>query len=292
MLTRYERDYTISNYQVSLSIKSIFFQLINSIVLPLVVNYYIKRNARNPNYEELYFDILILSITNSLMSPLLKVLDLYYFAFSLYQKYKLQPCTSSLILEQKLSLNQYELNSIVEKMEFELGYEYIYIINLYLFTCFFASLQPLVCVFAVIGLFSMHWAQKYSLFKRCQRTVPGSQTLNTAMSQLIYSGPLLYTIGNLAWSYFLLPPTPTTSAFQVIFLPNILCVGLSIGVMLIPYETIFRRIIKKHRMPKLSYEESRIYFTTEYDRMNPSTSESGIKEYIQYLEKRREELAE
>lgn len=49
-------------------------------------------------------------------------------------------------------------------MEFEIGYEYIYIVNLFLFTCFFSPLQPIIVVFAIVGLFVMFWAQKYSLF--------------------------------------------------------------------------------------------------------------------------------
>lgn len=31
------------------------------------------------------------------------------------------------------------------------------------------------------------------------------------------------------------------------------------------------------RMPRMDYAENRIFFTSEYDRLNPSTSEAGIK---------------
>lgn len=49
----------------------------------------------------------------------------------------------------------------------------------------------------------MHWAQKYSLFKRCQRPVPGTKILNTAMSQMIYFGTIAFSLGSLTWANFL-----------------------------------------------------------------------------------------
>jgi hypothetical protein len=43
-LTKSELDFTISNYQTSLAIKSIVAQLINSILIPIIVNSFIKDN--------------------------------------------------------------------------------------------------------------------------------------------------------------------------------------------------------------------------------------------------------
>ena len=37
-------------------------------------------------------------------------------------------------------------------------------------------------------------------------------------------------------------------------------------------------------MPEVFYEDNRIFFTSEYDRLNPSTSEKGIKEYYEFLQ--------
>jgi len=65
------------------------------------------------------------------------------------------------------------------------------------------SLQPIIPLFAIAGLASMYWAQKYSLFSRCQRPVPGTKIINTAMSQMIYFGTIAYTLGSLTWANFL-----------------------------------------------------------------------------------------
>ena len=37
LLTGQERDYTVTNYQISLSLKSIIAQLVNSIIIPMIV---------------------------------------------------------------------------------------------------------------------------------------------------------------------------------------------------------------------------------------------------------------
>lgn len=64
----------MSNYQKSLAVKSIIAQLINSILIPMMANYYIKgQNIFGRN--GLTQDILILGLIYSLVAPITKVLD-------------------------------------------------------------------------------------------------------------------------------------------------------------------------------------------------------------------------
>ena len=118
-------------------------------------------------------------------------------------------------------------------MEFEIGYEYIYIVNLFLFTCFFSPLQPIIVVFAIVGLFVMFWAQKYSLFNRCKRPSPGLNIVNNTMYQLIYLGPACFTLGSFCWSHF----------FKQNFIgiaPNLTSAVISGVILLLPY----RKLVK------------------------------------------------
>ena len=41
-MTVIEKVYSMNNYQISIALKSIIFQLVNSIMVPIIVNYYIK----------------------------------------------------------------------------------------------------------------------------------------------------------------------------------------------------------------------------------------------------------
>lgn len=73
---------------------------------------------------------------------------------------------------------------------------------MFLFVCFFVSLQPILPLFALGGYLIMYWTQKYSLFNRMRRPVPGTDLVNTAMYQLLLLGPMVYSIGSLTWSNF------------------------------------------------------------------------------------------
>lgn len=76
-MTIIERTDSANKFQISLAIKSICAQLLNSIMTPIIVNYYIKGGNI---YEEsgLIEDVFILSITSSFMPPLVRLIDPYY----------------------------------------------------------------------------------------------------------------------------------------------------------------------------------------------------------------------
>jgi hypothetical protein len=76
-LSLYERDYTTIKYQTSLAIKSVLAQLINSIVVPMFANYFIKSNIYEKN--GLADDIFMLGLTNSFVPPIMKFIDISYF---------------------------------------------------------------------------------------------------------------------------------------------------------------------------------------------------------------------
>lgn len=89
LLTKYERDYTMTNYQTSLAIKSIVAQVLNTIFVPFMAAYFIKKNIYGPS--GLIEDVFILAITNSFVPPLVKIIDPYYYLRLIYAKFKLQP---------------------------------------------------------------------------------------------------------------------------------------------------------------------------------------------------------
>jgi hypothetical protein len=75
-LTIYESDITSTNRQTGLALKSIFAQLINSTIIPVVTNIYIERNIYE--VDGLVYDIFFLAITSTLLPPVLKIVDIPY----------------------------------------------------------------------------------------------------------------------------------------------------------------------------------------------------------------------
>jgi hypothetical protein len=85
----------MTNYQTSLAIKSIAAQVLNTIFVPFVAAYFIKKNVYGPN--GLIEDVFILAITNSFVPPLVKIIDPYYYLRLLYANFKLQPSKNEYI---------------------------------------------------------------------------------------------------------------------------------------------------------------------------------------------------
>lgn len=153
-----------------------------------------------------------------------------------------------------------------------------------MFVCFFVSLQPIVAVIALIGYLLMYWVQKYCLFNRYKRPVPGTDFINKAVYQIIYMGPLIYSLGSLTWSNFSPNGIPPEA-----LIPNLVSVGFSVILLVVPFQSIIVACCFSENSDKLTkYEENRLFFPTEYDRSNPTTQEEGIEDYAKFMEKKKE----
>ncbi len=90
-MTLVEKNYTNNTLQISLAYKSILAQLINTVFIPIIVNIKIKNNLYNES--GLAEDIFILAIANSLIPPLVRIIDPYYIFTYLKYSYYDRPCT-------------------------------------------------------------------------------------------------------------------------------------------------------------------------------------------------------
>lgn len=117
----------------------------------------------------------------------------------------------------------------------------------------------------------MYWAQKYCMFNRVKRPNPGTEFLNNAMFQIIYMGPILYSLGSLTWSNFFPEGTPKSA-----LLPNLVALGISCLIFIIPTNLIMSCFFDEEKAVATFYDKERIFFPSEYDRLNPDTYEKGI----------------
>jgi hypothetical protein len=85
-MTVIEKEYSMNNFQISIAIKSVIAQVVNSIIVPILVNFYIKdRNIFGKS--GLVEDIFILGITSSLVPPLVRLFDPYNIFLHIRYKY-------------------------------------------------------------------------------------------------------------------------------------------------------------------------------------------------------------
>jgi hypothetical protein len=94
-------------------------------------------------------------------------------------------------------------------------------------------LQPIISLFAIFGLIMMYWVQKYTLFNRMRRPVPGTNIINDTMFQLTIFGAIMFCLGSFTWSNFMEGGIPKTA-----LLPNLAILGASILIFILPYRAI------------------------------------------------------
>lgn len=95
-------------------------------------------------------------------------------------------------------------------------------------------------VFGIFGMILMFWAQKYSIFQRCRRPVPGTTTVNSAMYVLIYLAPMFFCLGNFAWAAFFDNNSDheNNNGFYNTLIPNVIGLVLSFIIFILPFELI------------------------------------------------------
>jgi hypothetical protein len=126
-------------------------------------------------------------------------------------------------------MSQQQYNEEMMNIEFNFGAEYVYIVNTYLYVCFFAALQPIICLFAFAGFALMHSVKKCRLFWIVRRPIAGSDIMNYSMSQFIYLGPLFFSIGHFTWSNI-----KEDGVLENTVIPNGIAVALSVIFFVFP----------------------------------------------------------
>lgn len=96
-LTQFERNSTYIREQTSVGLKAAIATLINSILNPILVNYFFKSNLYGTN--GLADDVFNIALTSSLVSPVYKILDINYVKSRLLKIYYNRP-------HRKLQYNQ------------------------------------------------------------------------------------------------------------------------------------------------------------------------------------------
>ena len=95
------------------------------------------------------------------------------------------------------------------------------------------SLQPIIIIFSLCGYLIMYWAQKYTLFNRMKRPVPGTDLINVAMGQLILLGGIMYALGSLCWCNFFPGAIPADG-----LIPNIIAIVFGVILFLFPFNAL------------------------------------------------------
>lgn len=161
----------------------------------MIANHYIKDNIYNGG--GLVEDVFYFSISNAIVPPLLKIIDVTYL-WHLWMKSRASKMDGKLRSDSQL-----DYNKAWERPEFEVGFEYVYLLKTCLYTAFYISLQPIIAFMAIFGLLAMYYAEKFVLYYRSSRPRPSSDLLNESLNKILYFCICAYALGSLTWTNFL-----------------------------------------------------------------------------------------
>jgi len=141
------------------------FEILNVIGIPLLALYIAKRDLYGQN--GLSSDIFFIALFN-ILPPIGRFVDPFYYLVSLRNWVYEKPGNFVLNTEYRLKNfnGQKQFNKIYEDNDFDLGYEYAYIIKTSIFTSFFMCIQPIIAIFAIVGLLLMYFGNKYRILYR------------------------------------------------------------------------------------------------------------------------------
>lgn len=156
----------------------------------------------------------------------------------------------------RIKITQEKLNNICERTPFELGDRYAEIVSMYIFACFYASLQPLVVPLTIICFILMYFAEKVVLFKYSKRPVPGYNDTHEVMYWFIYLGPLAYALGSFMW-------IDAYPGDYVAIIPNSIALIIGILIFVFPYSFILKKFMRKPPIVRPGlYNKNRLFMPT------------------------------
>jgi hypothetical protein len=269
-LTYYEKIEVTTNFFISYSIKLTLFQFITISVLPVVSNMILGDDGS----DILVNNLLMIFITNIFLPPLLFYLgpDL---AIKLIKRSKVMLELNEVKLE-KSTYTQGELNEIFENPDMEICSKYSYVNNVFLTSLFYMSVFPIGMIFGFASLILAYVSETFyiGLYKR-------PEILNSSLCRFYVSNfkwsMFIFAIGN----YIFLGSTNENQR-KTWSLINLIVFSV---ISLIPYQAFKFHTLgeSEGRTKPDTYEDNYIFFSTDYEKLNPFTRKEAYTNYFNRL---------
>ena len=163
-LTRFEHNLTLDDHDTSCVYKTVILQFMNLGLLIVTVHYILNKSHRYFIWGVggLLTDVWFIIVFNSILIPLLYVVDIPHLIKKCRRKLAMRP-------ERLKKYNQRELNEIFQEEKIDPISCYTDIYQIYLTSLFFVPAFPANTIINVVSLFIMYWAKKIYLLKRYRR---------------------------------------------------------------------------------------------------------------------------
>jgi hypothetical protein len=271
-LTKLERHMSITDLNLSFSVKLTVFTFVNSAIVPLISNLFTNLENVSINYELLVSNMLMMFLVNSFVSPIMWTFNVSFYI----KKWTIWTIESKKNPNMRHNKTQRELNELYEYVDIELAYKYSYIAKTLLMTFFYLPVFPLGIVFSICGLFLGFYLEKYNIAYRYRRPEMMNETICKFYANFFEVNFLMLSLGD----YIFLK-----DKYRIDYWPYI---NLSVFfiLLLIPYGQYlsFNFLgINQSQIINKGYNDVYFTFYNDYERMNPFTKKIGTINYLKRL---------
>ena len=271
-LTKLEKHMSITDHNLSFSVKLTVFTFVNSAIVPLISNLFTNLENVSINYELLVSNMLMMFLVNSFVSPIMWTFNISFYI----KKWTIWTIESKKNPNMRHNKTQRELNELYEFVDIELAYKYSYICKTLLMTFFYLPVFPLGIVFSICGLFLGFYLEKYNIAYRYRRPEMMNETICKFYANFFEVNFLMLSLGD----YIFLQ-----DKYRIDYWPYI---NLSVFfiLLLVPYGQYlsFNFIgINQSQIINKGYNDVYFTFYNDYERMNPFTKKIGTINYLKRL---------
>jgi hypothetical protein len=257
---------TITDMQAAVTRNLTFAMVINTafVAIPIHLNDWYGPHG-------LLVEIYNIMISNALLAPLLSLVSPAGLVRWLQRKKAIREGNQCM-------LTQLEANQLMEGLPINMPNLCAGLMKTFLLSLMYAPVLPLGLVIGLVGILLQYWVNKYMLLRRHCRPVRLSDELDEVMLQFIPLGCAAYSASTCYFYYDL-----STD----LYLPGAIGCCVVLVYFLSPLRTLSKRLLRK---PPASlsettkgYEASATDFFTDYDRVNPVTTEEGNRWWVQLI---------
>ena len=271
-LTDLERHMSITDYNLSFSIKLTVFTFVNSAIVPLISNVIMNINRFAINYELLVSNILMMFLVNGFVSPLMWTFNIGFYL----KKWQIWSIESKKNPNMHHKMTQRDLNDLYEYVDIELAYKYSYISKTLLMTFFYLPLFPLGIVFSMCGLVLGFYLEKFNIGHRYKRPEMMNEAICKFYANFFELNFFMLALGNLIF-------LRDKNKVDYWSFANIIIFFI---LLIIPYgQYLDFNFIGVNQSQIINKDYNEVYFTfyNDYERMNPFTRKIGTINYLKRL---------
>ena len=270
-LTKLEKQYTMTQYYRSYSLKLTLFTFFTSAVVPLMC----ELINRSDGYEVLISNMLMMFLVNAFVTPIMWTMNFTYFL----KKFRicLINCKKDPKDEDKNhNMTQRELNDLYELADMDISYKYSYLAKTLLMTFLYIPIFPLGIIISLLGFIFGYFLEKFNYCYMYKRPEMLNHRLCVFYVNHFDIILFVYSIGN----YIFMNDVYNNKTISLV---SIIIFGI---ITIIPYSKFLQKSfigIKESDINHIKYEDQFIYFANDYDRANPITRMKGTKNYLEKL---------